>query len=139
MRLTCASEPGERQHCPGNTAAGVLLARSLGEAPCLLGKSWGYDDSGVWVSDGCVAEFILAAAPAAAGGAEPGPPEPEPTERKLPEPTKGSPEYVPNAGFRLFEGEMGQIYMRLFSYARYLNQEGLDPTYTDCVRQHAST
>ncbi len=26
---------------------------------------------------------------------------------------------------------MGQIYLRLFSYARYLNQKGLDPTYTD--------
>ena len=41
------------------------------------------------------------------------------------------PEYIPNAGFLLYEGEKGQIYMRLFSYARYLNQKGLDPTYTD--------
>ena len=41
-----------------------------------------------------------------------------------------SPEYVPNAGFLLYDGEKGQIYMRLFSYARYLNQKGLDPTYT---------
>jgi hypothetical protein len=41
------------------------------------------------------------------------------------------PEYVPNQGFKLYESDMGQIYMRLFSYARYLNQDGLDPTYTD--------
>ena len=27
--------------------------RSSGESPCLLGKTWGYDDKGVWVSDGC--------------------------------------------------------------------------------------
>ena len=40
-------------------------------------------------------------------------------------------EHVPNAGFRIYEGEKGQIYVRLFSYARYLNQKGLDPEYTD--------
>ena len=26
-----------------------------GDAPCLLGRTWGYDDGGVWVSDGCSA------------------------------------------------------------------------------------
>src|SRR4029450_1538119 len=41
------------------------------------------------------------------------------------------PEYVGNQGFKLYESDKGQIYMRLFSYARYLNQKGLDPTYTD--------
>lgn len=42
-----------------------------------------------------------------------------------------SPEHIPNLGFKIYEGEKGQIYMRLFSYARYLNQKGLDATYTD--------
>ena len=32
------------------------------ESPCLLGKTWGYDDKGVWVSDGCSGEFQLAQA-----------------------------------------------------------------------------
>jgi hypothetical protein len=41
------------------------------------------------------------------------------------------PEYIGNLGFKLYESDKGQIYMRLFSYARYLNQEGLAPTYTD--------
>jgi hypothetical protein len=41
------------------------------------------------------------------------------------------PEYVGNQGFKLYESRGGQIYMRLFSYARYLNQKGLDPSYTD--------
>ena len=40
-------------------------------------------------------------------------------------------QYVPNAGFLLVSGEKGEIYIRLFSYARYLNQKGLDPTYVD--------
>jgi hypothetical protein len=41
------------------------------------------------------------------------------------------PEYIGNLGFKLYESERAQIYMRLFSYARYLNQKGLDPTYVD--------
>src|SRR5262245_17023440 len=115
--VTCVSKPGERIHCPADTSKGVTLVRSSGEAPCLLGRTWGYDDRGVWVSDGCGAEFFVGLeAPAVAEAA--------PTKEK-------SPEYVPNAGFRLYEGENGQIYMRLFSYVRYLNQLSLDPEYTD--------
>jgi hypothetical protein len=41
------------------------------------------------------------------------------------------PEHVGNLGFKIYESERAQIYMRLFSYARYLNQTGLDPTYID--------
>ena len=41
------------------------------------------------------------------------------------------PEHVPNAGFLLYTGDKGEIYFRLFSYARYLNQRNLDPTYED--------
>ena len=32
---------------------------------------------------------------------------------------------------RYTKGDKGQIYMRLMAYARYLNQSGIDPTYTD--------
>jgi DUF3011 family protein len=113
----CSSKMGERKHCPANTSNGVALVRSSGESACLLGKTWGYDDKGVWVSDGCSADFVV-------GGELPASAEQKPTKQK-------SPEYVPNAGFLLYEGENGQIYMRLFSYARYLNQLKIDPTYTD--------
>ncbi len=34
-------------------------------------------------------------------------------------------------GFLIVEGQKGEMYVRLFSYVRYLNQKGLDPTYTD--------
>ena len=72
-----------------------------------------------------------AAAPpaAAAAAAEPAPDAVTP-ETRVPAANPG-PEYIPNAGFKLYESDKGQIYMRLFSYARYLNQKGLDPTYTD--------
>jgi hypothetical protein len=112
-RVTCESRAGERQHCAADTTKGVILLRSIGTAPCLLGRSWGYDDRGIWVSDGCSAEFI-------AGLAVP------------PEPVRTRPlEHVPNVGFLLYDGEKGQIYFRLFSYARYLNQRNIDASYDD--------
>ena len=46
-------------------------------------------------------------------------------------PGTDAPEYIGNLGVKLYDGERAQFYMRLFSYARYLNQKGLDPTYTD--------
>jgi hypothetical protein len=120
--VTCASKPGERQVCPADTSKGVALARSRGEAACLLGKSWGYDDKGIWVSDGCSAEFVVGH----------GLPEAIAKVEEAKEQEKAKPlQYVPNAGFRIISGEKGEIYVRLMSYARYLNQKGLDPTYVD--------
>jgi hypothetical protein len=115
--VTCSSKPGERIHCPADTSSGVVLARSSGDSPCLLGKTWGYDDQGVWVSDGCRGEFLVRRDAAA----EPG----KADEKRRP------PRYVPNAGFLLVEGDKGEMYVRLFSYVRYLNQKGLDPSYED--------
>ena len=111
-RISCASQPSERQHCTADTSAGVALVNASGAAPCLLGKTWGYDDTGIWVSDGCGGEFVAGQTTQQA-------------EKKKPL------EYVPNAGFLLYDGEKGQIYFRLFSYARYLNQLNIDPSYVD--------
>ncbi len=112
-RIVCESQPGARQHCAADTSAGVALVSSSGSAPCLLGKTWGYDDAGIWTSDGCSGEFQ-------AGQAVPQDPDKKPPL-----------EHIPNVGFLLFNGEKGQIYFRLFSYVRYLNQRNLDPTYVD--------
>jgi hypothetical protein len=49
----CESQTAQRQHCAADTSSGVVLAKSTGPAACLLGKTWGYDDKGVWVTDGC--------------------------------------------------------------------------------------
>lgn len=57
--ITCVSEAGQRQKCPAETARGVALLRETGTAACLLGNTWGYDASGVWVSDGCGGTFAL--------------------------------------------------------------------------------
>jgi len=110
--VTCESREGQREYCPADTSAGVALVRTMGTAPCLLGKTWGYDDGGIFTSDGCSGEFIAGKVSQA--------------------PTRTKPlEHVPNLGFLLYDGEKGQIYFRLFSYVRYLNQRNIDASYTD--------
>jgi Protein of unknown function (DUF3011) len=111
-RISCQSQPGEREHCAADTSAGIALVSTSGASPCLLGKTWGYDDTGIWVSDGCGGEFIAGQTTQQA-------------EKKKPL------EHIPNVGFLLYDGEKGQIYFRLFSYTRYLNQLNIDPSYVD--------
>ena len=57
--VTCMSIDGKRHHCPGATDAGVALRQSVGSSNCLLGRNWGYDARGVWVTEGCGAVFAL--------------------------------------------------------------------------------
>jgi hypothetical protein len=114
--IICESKVGgDREHCAVDTSAGIALVKSTGSAPCLLGKTWGYDDTGIWVSEGCSGEFFagkISQIPATQ--------------------TKKKPlEHIPNVGFLLYSGEQADIYFRLYTYARYLNQRSLDPTYVD--------
>jgi hypothetical protein len=39
--------------------------------------------------------------------------------------------YTPNFGFRIADTEYGVANLSIYSYARYLNQRGLEPTYTN--------
>jgi len=39
--------------------------------------------------------------------------------------------YEPNLGFRVASTENGDLRVRVFAYVRYLNQMGLDRSYTD--------
>jgi hypothetical protein len=55
--VTCVSTGDQRQHCPANTSAGVVILRQSSETNCLHGRNWGYDAQGVWVSEGCGGEF----------------------------------------------------------------------------------
>jgi hypothetical protein len=48
-----------RKYCPANTRGGVRLSRTLGNSQCVEGSSWGYDSGGVWVDNGCQAEFEI--------------------------------------------------------------------------------
>jgi len=43
----------------------------------------------------------------------------------------GAATHKPGSGYRLFEDESGSVNFKAWAYARYLNQKGLDDTYTD--------
>jgi hypothetical protein len=141
--IACRTESDERVHCAADVSGGVSLLRSTGSGQCLLGRSWGYDSEGVWVSERCGGEFTLGQSTHTSAAAKE---TSRPTELSEPatypavlaaSPNPG-PEYIGNLGFKIYESERAQIYMRLFSYARYLNQKGLDDTYTDAFGNEKS-
>ncbi|HUP45587.1 MAG TPA: DUF3011 domain-containing protein [Thermoanaerobaculia bacterium] len=57
--LICESVNNEHQHCRADTRFGVTMLRQLSDARCERDRSWGVDDVGVWVTNGCRAEFVL--------------------------------------------------------------------------------
>jgi len=64
--VRCESQDRRTRHCNMDTRGGVRLTRRLSDASCVQGRSWGYDSRGVWVTNGCRAEF------ATGGGYRPG-------------------------------------------------------------------
>jgi predicted porin len=60
--VTCVSTGGQRQQCAADTSAGVVMLRPTGETACLLGRNWGYDEQGVWVTEGCGGQFATGSA-----------------------------------------------------------------------------
>ncbi|WP_156890023.1 DUF3011 domain-containing protein [Silanimonas lenta] len=55
--VRCESHEGRVAFCPLDTRGGVMLVRQHSRAPCIEGQSWGVDRRGVWVAEGCRAEF----------------------------------------------------------------------------------
>lgn len=56
-RFVCESYRGQRSHCDADTSGGVRLVRQIGYNSCQ--GNWGYDYYGVWVANGCRAEFQI--------------------------------------------------------------------------------
>lgn len=59
--VTCESNDGNERFCPADTRGGVILSAQLSKAACRQGVSWGYDDRGIWTSNGCRARFTTGA------------------------------------------------------------------------------
>lgn len=57
--IRCESDSGRQRRCDADTRGGVQLSRQLSSSSCIQGRSWGYDRNGIWVSEGCRAEFAL--------------------------------------------------------------------------------
>ncbi len=59
--VTCESTGGYR-HCSARNMrdAEVYIERQISKSSCTRGRSWGADERGVWVDDGCRATFEIA-------------------------------------------------------------------------------
>lgn len=57
--LVCESNERDTRFCPADTGGGVHLTVQYSRASCRQGSTWGYDDRGIWVSNGCRAQFDL--------------------------------------------------------------------------------
>jgi Protein of unknown function (DUF3011) len=125
--VTCTSIAGERKHCDANTSAGVVLARSFGLAECLLGKTWGYDDTGIWVSEGCSGEFVTAASALVSTA----PVDAQPAPRKPTDRIETWGEFDPGDGFLVGRSSAGELSISAYGLVRYINQMPGSQTFTD--------
>lgn len=57
--VRCESVGYRDNYCPIDTRGGVYVERNLGRTACIEGDNWGYDRNGIWVSDGCRADFAV--------------------------------------------------------------------------------
>jgi len=55
--ISCNSHGYRYQYCSANTNGYVRLQYQTSQAPCIRGRSWGSDNGGVWVNNGCSAQF----------------------------------------------------------------------------------
>ena len=56
-RIRCESTGNEYEFCPVPTRGDVRLVRQLSQRSCLPRRTWGFQSDGIWVTDGCRAEF----------------------------------------------------------------------------------
>jgi hypothetical protein len=129
VTVTCSSKAGERQHCAADTSSGVALQKSTGDETCLLGKTWGYDDSGIWVSDGCSGEFVLGQAARAGAASDPAAPAPSKAKPEGRIETWG--EFEPGDGFLVGRNDVGELSVSAYALVRYVNQLPVGQTFTD--------
>lgn len=66
--VRCESDDGRTRECPVDTRGGVRLVRQLSRTPCSEGRNWGHGRRGIWVSQGCRAEFAVGYGGGRAGG-----------------------------------------------------------------------
>jgi hypothetical protein len=59
QRLVCESRDGREQYCAAQIAGSVRVLRELSRAPCVEGDSWRWNPRGIYVRNGCRAEFAF--------------------------------------------------------------------------------
>jgi len=57
--LKCESNNGKRNYCGSYNYNQVRIDKQISGSPCIQGQSWGVDNRGLWVDQGCRAYFIV--------------------------------------------------------------------------------
>jgi hypothetical protein len=57
--VKCESIHVKPAECPVGRNSGVSLIKQLSRDACIEGKTWGYDNSKIWVKDGCRGKFLV--------------------------------------------------------------------------------
>ncbi len=60
--VICSSRNNQYAYCRANTGNQVTMRRQISSSACQEGRTWGYDNNGIWVDKGCRAEFVVGAA-----------------------------------------------------------------------------
>lgn len=55
--VRCVSRDFRDGFCRVKIRHGAQIVRQISRNPCRYGRTWGYDSRGIWVTNGCVAEF----------------------------------------------------------------------------------
>lgn len=59
QRIRCESPDYRYRSCPIREGGEVRLERQLSKTRCVQGRNWGVDRRGIWVDEGCAAEFVV--------------------------------------------------------------------------------
>ena len=124
--IVCESKKGDYRVCLADTSAGVGLKQATGTADCVLGKTWGYDEVGVWVAEGCSGEFQLGAA-----GLDTAAPPAAAPRKPTTQGVESWGDFEPGSGFLVGRSGLGELAISGYVMARYLNQMPGEQTFTD--------
>ena len=69
--INCSSNHGERVYCAADTSNGIRMVQQISGSPCVEGRTWGFNERGIWVDRGCRADFAVNPPRGAYGGSAP--------------------------------------------------------------------
>jgi Protein of unknown function (DUF3011) len=60
--MRCESRNYAHNFCPSDGRVhSAQLVRQFSSSACILGRTWGWQTNGIWVSEGCAGEFVVRA------------------------------------------------------------------------------
>jgi Protein of unknown function (DUF3011) len=65
QQINCESKNYQQEFCATGPIASAWMVAQRSQSPCIQGQTWGFQNNGIWVSQGCAADFAfqVAAAP----------------------------------------------------------------------------